>query len=77
MRTLASYSDSIESAPKRLRSLIEGDERIVAFTIEPDGCFIYTNSDEWCDDDGAGTFRGDTVTDAIRDYKSNVRKGSQ
>ena len=77
MRKLHSYSDSIEAAPKRLRSLIEKDERIVAYTIEPDGCFIYTNSDEWCDDAGAGTFRGDTVTEAIKEYKTYVQCAKQ
>ena len=74
MRALHSYSDKLSSAPVTLRRLIEKDERIVAFTIEPDGVFIYTNSNEWCNDDGAGTFRADTVREAIADYKMNVRK---
>ena len=77
MRRLAYYSDRLEKAPKMLRSMIERDERIVAYTIEPDGCFIYTVSAEWCDDDGSGTFRGDTVTEAIRKYKKLVRKAGE
>ncbi len=76
MRTLESYSNSIESAPKRLRALIEADSRIVAFTIEPDGCFIYTNTAEWDDGNGSGTFREDTVTAAIKAYKSNVTRNT-
>ncbi|QBP06439.1 hypothetical protein CPT_Mendera_284 [Stenotrophomonas phage Mendera] len=73
MRRLESYSDPIETAGKRLRALIESDERIVAFAKEPDGVFIYTNSSEWvCDGTLSGTFRGDNVTDAIRWYKQNV-----
>lgn len=74
MRNLASYSDNLEWAPKRLRSLIEKDERIVGFIIEEDGCFIYTDSSKWCDDSGSGTFRGNTVTEAIRSYKELVRQ---
>lgn len=73
MRQLASYSDKLETAPKSLRKLIESDTRIVAFTIEPDGVFIYTNSNQWCDDHGAGTFREDGVRAAIKNYKDNVR----
>lgn len=73
MRQLESYSDKLGRAPKTLRTLIEKDERIVGFTIEPDGCFIYTNSAEWCDDSGSGTFSGHNVTAAIRRYKENVR----
>jgi hypothetical protein len=72
MRSLDSYSDRIESAPKKLRALIEKDSRIVAFTVEADGVFIYTRSAEWCDDSGSGTFRGDTVSEAIRRFKDCV-----
>ena len=76
MRQLASYSDKLERAPKRLRALIEKDSRIIGYTIEPDGCFIYTNSSEWCDDAGSGTFRGDNVTECIRWYKETIQKAS-
>lgn len=72
-RILAAYSDPIERAPVTLRRLIERDPRIVAFTIEPGGCFIYTDAEQWCHDEGNGTFRGDTVAAAIRFFKSEVR----
>lgn len=72
MRIMDSYSDKIASAPKKLRALIEKDVRIVAFTIEEDGVFIYTRSNEWCDDSGSGTFRGETVSEAIRKFKDRV-----
>lgn len=71
---LAVYSDRIETAPKSLQKLLEKDSRIVGFTIEADGVFIYTNSALWHDGNGAGTFRGDTVTCAIKRYKDNVTK---
>jgi len=74
MRALASYSAPLESAPARLRALIESDPRIIGFTVERDGVFIYTNSAEWCDDAGAGTFRGDNATQAIRLYRETVRR---
>lgn len=77
MRQLESYSDKIETAPKTLRRLIEKDTRIVAFTIEPDGCFIYTNTAEWDDGNGCGTFREDTVTAAIKSYKRDVTRNDE
>lgn len=78
MRSLARYSDPIEAAKtKTLRRLIEQDERIVAFTVEPDGVFIYTNSDEWCDDAGAGTWREDTETAVVKSFLSTVRKAEK
>lgn len=73
-RVLEHYSDRLGSAPANLRRLVEKDLRIVAFSIEPDGCFIYTNSDQWCDGHGSGTFRGDTVTQAIRKFKKTVQE---
>lgn len=48
--------------------------RVIGLSIEPDGVFIYTNSTEWCDDSGSGTFRGDSETDAIKKFYSRVRK---
>lgn len=50
--------------------------RVVGLSIEADGVFIYTNSHEWCDDAGSGTFRGDSETDAIRVFRARVRKGN-
>ena len=48
--------------------------RVVGFTIElPDGVFIYTDSGKWCDDSGAGTFRGDSETHAIRNFYAWIR----
>lgn len=76
MRHTAKFSDRLEAAPKTLRALIEKDDRIVAFTIEPDGVFIYTDSSEWDDGEGCGTFRGDTVTAAIKRYKANVTRNN-
>lgn len=58
---------------KALQALIVKDARITGLSIEGDGVFIYTNSAEWCDDNGAGTFRGDSETAAIRRFKSRVR----
>lgn len=74
VRVLAKYSGRLEDAPKALRALILRDERIVGYTIEPDGCFIYTDSREWCDDAGAGTFSGRTVGEAMRRYRECVRR---
>lgn len=60
---------------KTFADLVEKDHRIIGFSDETDsdGFFIYTNSSEWCDDSGAGTFRGDTVTEAIKAYKKRVQ----
>jgi glucose/arabinose dehydrogenase len=55
----------------------EGRGRVVGVISDPDGVFIYTDSNEWCDDAGAGTFRGDTETTAIKHFKSRVRKAEQ
>lgn len=59
---------------KALQRLIETDKRIVGLSIEADGVFIYTNSWEWCDSHGAGGFRGDSETAAIKRYKERVMK---
>lgn len=54
---------------KAMRDFLEKERhRVVGLSIEPDGVFIYTNSSEWCDDAGAGTFRGDSETKAIRNF---------
>lgn len=64
---------------KALRDLIAkegplGTERIMGLSIEPDGVFIYTNSAEWCDDAGSGTFRGETETAAVRRFLARVQR---
>lgn len=61
---------------KTLREALN-DPRIVGLSIEADGVFIYTNSAEWCDAYGAGTFRADTETAAVRKFKSEVRKAKR
>ena len=48
--------------------------RVVGLSIECDGVFIYTNSDEWCDDAGAGTFRDDSETAAIKLFYATVQR---
>lgn len=62
-----------------LRRFIEaegpaGSGRVTGLSIEPDGVFIYTDSAAWCDDSGAGTFRGDSETAAVRAFRERVRK---
>lgn len=74
MRELKGYSDKLSRAPVRLRKLIESDPRIVGFSIEEDGVFIYTESAKWDDGSGSGTFRGDNATEAIRYYRENVQE---
>lgn len=54
----------------------DGSGRVVGLSIEPDGVFVYTESAAWCDDSGAGTFRGDSETGAIAAFKANVRPGN-
>lgn len=54
--------------------LVKEAGRVVGLSIEEDGVFIYTNSNEWCDDSGAGTFRGDTETKAIKNFYAWVQK---
>lgn len=71
------YSDPLTAArTKTLRKLLYNDKRIIGFTIEPDGVFIYTDSSMWCDDAGSGTFRGDTEAQAARNFKAWVMSRS-
>lgn len=51
-----------------------GTGRVVGLSIESDGVFIYTNSAEWCDDAGSGTFREDSETAVIRRFYDVVRE---
>jgi hypothetical protein len=53
--------------------LVKEVDRIVGLSIEPDGVFIYTDTAEWHDDAGSGTFRGDSETDAIRKFYERVQ----
>ena len=62
-----------QAKTKTLRDALK-DPRIVGVSIEADGVFIYTNSAEWCDEYGSGTFRADTETAAVRKFKQNVRR---
>lgn len=49
--------------------------RVTGFSIElPDGVFIYTDSTQWCDDSGSGTFRGDSETAAIKRFYERVQR---
>lgn len=50
-----------------------GTGRVVGLSIEPDGVFIYTDSAQWCDDAGAGTFRADSETAAIAAFKARIQ----
>lgn len=59
------------------RFLEKESDRVVGLSIEPDGVFIYTNSWEWCDDAGSGTFRGDTETQAIKRFYDRVQSAEE
>lgn len=59
---------------KALQDLMRRDARVIDVVVDPDGVFIYTDSAEWADDAGSGTFRGDTEAAAIRRFKSRVRR---
>jgi hypothetical protein len=72
------------SAPKSktLKNLIEkegpnGTGRIIGLSIEDDGVFIYTNSADWDDGNGSGTFRADTECGAVNRFKSNVTRNTE
>jgi len=54
----------------------KGTGRLIGLSIEHDGVWLYTESSEWCDDHGAGSFRGDTETEAVKNFKSRVTKGN-
>ncbi len=52
----------------------EGNGRVVGLSIEQNGVFIYTDSSLWCDDSGAGTFRGDSESKAINNFYDRVMR---
>lgn len=56
------------------RFLQKESDRVVDLSLEPDGVFIYTDSDKWSDCHGAGTFRGDTETGAIKRFYDMIRQ---
>lgn len=62
---------------KAMRDFLAANRtRVVGLSIEPDGVFIYTDSSLWCDDAGAGTFRGDTEAKAIRNFYHRIRQAA-
>lgn len=72
----ASDNRAIVRAPKALQNLIKSDFRITSFSIEADGCFIYTEVGKWCNDHGEHGVRDDTVSAAIRKYKDRVLRAT-
>jgi hypothetical protein len=54
--------------------LVKEKSRVTGLSIEPDGVFIYTDTQHWTDDAGAGTFRGDSETQAIKRFYAQVQK---
>jgi hypothetical protein len=60
---------------KTMRNFLkrEAPHRVTGLSIEPDGVFIYTDSEKWSDDSGAGTFREDSETEAIKYFRSMVQ----
>lgn len=62
---------------KAMKAFLEKEKhRVVGLSIEVDGVFIYTRSHEWCDDHGAGTFRADSETAAIKKFYERVCEGN-
>lgn len=63
---------------KAMKNFLQKEaHRIVGLSIEDDGVFIYTNSIDWCDDSGSGTFRDDSETAAIRYFYQMVRENTE
>lgn len=63
---------------KAMREFLKRESnRVVGLSIEADGVFIYTNSSEWCDDCGSGTFREDSETAAIKKFYERVRPAAK
>lgn len=60
---------------KAMRAFLTREaHRVTGLSIEDDGVFIYTDSTKWCDDAGAGTFRGDSETAAIAKFYRSVQE---
>lgn len=52
--------------------------RVTSISFEgSDGIFIYTDTSLWCDDAGAGTFQGNTETQAVKNFYERVMKADQ
>ncbi len=75
-RKLPSGSEDLARTPKALANLVKSDMRITGFTIDDAGFWIYTDSAKWQErmNPTCGTFREDTVSAAIRDYKGSVER---
>ncbi len=54
--------------------LAKESDRVVGLSIEDDGVFITTDTSQWTDDAGGGTFRADTETAAIKLFNEVVQK---
>lgn len=54
----------------------DGAGAVVGMTTGPDGVCLYTAPALWCDQSGAGTFRGDTETGAIRAFRESAVPGN-
>lgn len=62
---------------KAMNRFLLKEPRVVGLSIEPDGVFIYTDSSQWCDDAGSGTFRGDSETHAIKIFYERVQRAEE
>lgn len=55
----------------------DGTGRVVGISLEDEyGVIIYTDPAQWCNDFGAGAFRGDTETGAIAAFRDRVRESN-
>lgn len=62
---------------KAMAKFLDKEEwRVIGLSIEDDGVFIYTDSSQWSDDAGAGTFRADSETAAIKTFYERVTRGN-
>jgi hypothetical protein len=67
---------------KTLRAFIakegpQGTGRVEGLSIEADGVFIYTNSAVWDDGNGAGTFRENSETLAVKKFYERVTRNTE
>lgn len=73
-QTKAFATPKTDAMYRFLDTEVNNRQRVTGLSIEPDGVFIYTDSDKWCDDAGAGTFRGDSESAAIRRFRDQVKR---
>ena len=60
---------------KAMQRFLEKEaDRVVDFYHEGDSVFIHTNSDEWADENGSGTFVAESETAAIKKFYDRVRR---